>query len=98
MTGQQTTRIHVDADRHITVDWSVVEYRFHEATWLVSGRCRLWQSRRLFSNPDVSVGQLMGVAVDITTEGMTVQRALNALMHAAWVQCLEGKGDDDIEH
>lgn len=89
-------RMGVDADRHITVDWSVVEYRFLEATWIVSGRCRMWCSQRLHSGIRVSLSA--GEGVDITTEGATVQRALTQLMHAAWVQCLEGKNDDDIAH
>lgn len=92
-----TTRMAVDATRHITVDWTVIEYRMTQAAWLVSGIVRLWESTRLHSGVNLA-SKAISDPTEIVTSASTLDGALTELMRAAWTQCLQGRTAHDTEH
>lgn len=95
----QVTQIPVDRTRRITVEWTIERFLMLDVDgkWQARGRCRMWRYHVLASGVDVSTDALSD-AFEIVTEAPTLEGVLRELFHAAWTQCLEGRGNDEAEH
>lgn len=82
-----TTRIDVDAERHVTVDWAIHGYYLEGRQWIVGARCRAWRSTELRSGVHLAVRPLTPV-VDVEVSGPVLEQVLATLMQEAYTRCL----------
>lgn len=84
---QHTTRVNVDRDHHVIVDWTISGYDIARESWLVSARCRLWRNTELHSGVSLAV-RPMTPLVDIDAEGPSLEHVLAHVMREAHDRCL----------
>jgi hypothetical protein len=84
---QHTTRVDIDAQHHVTVDWAVSYFSVARNHWHVHARCVMWRSVVLQSGVNVAVKRLTP-EVDIDVEGPSLEQTLAHLMHEAHARCL----------
>lgn len=94
-----STRMWVDGQRQIIVDWRIIEYWAHHAPplWNIRGLARMWHVKKQPGTTQ-SIATAITDTFEIVTTGETIEAAARTLMAAAWTQCREGKPTTDTEH
>lgn len=93
-----STRLWVDSQRQIVVDWRIIEYWVHKSPplWNVRGMARMWS---VIKQPgEKAIVTPISETYEIITTGDTIEGAARALMSCAWTQCVDGKPPTDTEH
>lgn len=88
---QHTTRVDIDAEHHVSVDWAICGYNVAREQWEVSARCRMWRSTELSSGVQLAVRPLTPM-VDIDVSGPNLEQVLSHLMREAHDRCLAALG------
>lgn len=84
---QHSTRIDLDADAHITVDWSVSRYDIESKRWHVDAQARVWRNTQLRSGVHVAV-RALSPPVTLEVDGDSLEAVLAHLMAMAHEGCL----------